>query len=162
MKKWRIQERGMQPMSGEKICWRRRLIPSVTTVALLLLLVLSSPVVAQSASWRVGRGAIYGVSAGSGLSVKISLRNAGVPASDAVRIMGRWSRLQPGRTNLSVNELANFVELGLFTREVSMKQTVILVMKLAPLGASPTGGESLEIAVVTGGEVTDGVVIPRN
>jgi len=162
MRKWRIQERGMQSMSGEKRGWWLRPLLNVTTLTLLLLLVLSSPVGAQSASWRVGRGSIYGVNAGSGLNVKISLRNAGAPSSDAVRIVGRWTRSQPGRTNPSVSDLAHFVELGIFTREVSMKQTVILVMKLAPLGSSPTGGETLEIAVVTGGEVTDGVVIPRN
>ena len=122
----------------------------------------SSFAIAQSSSWKVGRGAISGSRAGSGLSLKISLRNVGAPASDTVTIMGRWSRSQPGKRSISGSELASFVELGVFTRAFAMKQTVILELELAPLGFKPSQMRAIEIAIVTDNRVTDGAVISTN
>ncbi len=130
--------------------------------ALLTLFLSSSLAFAQGSSWKVGRGVISGSRAESGLSLKISLRNTGAPSTDTVSIMGRWSQSQPGKKSIAGSELASFVELGYFTREVEMKQTVILEIKLAPLGLRPAQKKNLEIAVITGSEITDGAVIPIN
>ncbi|MFQ5465806.1 MAG: hypothetical protein ACE5EI_07755 [Thermodesulfobacteriota bacterium] len=138
--------------------WRSSACIFVT--ALLAVILTSSGAAAEGSSWKVGRGVISGSGAGSGLSLKISLRNAGAPSTGAVRVLGRWTGSRPGRNKISRRELSGFRELGLFTREVEMKQTVILEMTLAPLGPRPAGKRAVEVAVITGSGITDGVVIP--
>jgi hypothetical protein len=73
--------------------------------------------------------------------------------------MGRWTRSGPGKKAISGGELTSFIELGLFTREVKMKQTAILDMWLGPLGPRPDGIRALEVAIITGEDITDGIVI---
>ena len=138
---------------------RRRASICVFILCALMLLLSTSAVLAGGSFWKVGQGVIYGAKAGGGLSLRISLRNNGAPSSDTVRIMGRWTRSGPGKTVISGNELSSFVELGLFSREVKMKQTAILNMALGRLGAKPVGVRAVEVAVITANTITDGVVI---
>lgn len=138
---------------------RSRPLKEILVLLLLTFFLSSSMALAQVSSWEVGRGVISGEGAESGLSLKISLRNAGAPSSDPVKVMGRWTRSEPGKKAISALDLKSFVELGLFTREVRMKQTAILDMMLEPLGAIPDGIRALEVAVITGKKITDGVVI---
>ena len=135
---------------------RSLLLPAIAVTVLLLA---TSVAQAEDSAWKVGRGFISGHGGGSGLTLKLSLRNTTSPSPDQVRIMGRWSGEGPGKRSISTEELRTFVELGLFAREVRMKQTVIVEMVLAPLGPRPGNWKNVEVAVITGNTVTDGVVI---
>jgi len=146
----------LKDITGPALSWP---IKEGMVLLLLTLFMASSVALAQSSSWKVGRGVISGAGAGSGLSLKISLRNTGAPSSDTVRVMGRWSGSAPGRSNITEAELTGLVELGLFTREVKMKQTAILDMWLGPLGPRPVGVRALEVAIITGKGISDGVVL---
>lgn len=159
MNRWRAQamhKKYLRDITGYALS---RPIKEGLVLLLLTLFMSSSAALAQSSSWKVGRGVISGEEAGSGLSLKISLRNAGAPSSDPVRVMARWTRSGPGKTAISGGELKSFVELGLFTREVKMKQTAILDMWLGPLGTRPDGIMALEVAIITGKKITDGLVL---
>ena len=162
MKRWQRHsiEKGTLPDITNLV--QRQSLRWVVLLTVMTLLFSSSFAIAQSSSWKVGRGVISGSRAGSGLSLKISLRNVGAPASDTVTIMGRWSRSQPGKRSISGSELASFVELGVFTRAFAMKQTVILELELVPLGFKPSQMRAIEIAIVTDNRVTDGAVISTN
>ncbi len=162
MKRWQRHQIKKSALPAISSLALRQSLIWVTLLTVLTLLFSSSFAIAQSSSWKVGRGAISGSRAGSGLSLKISLRNVGAPASDTVTIMGRWSSSQPGKRSISGRDLAGFVDLGVFTRAFAMKQTVILELELAPLGFKPSQMRAIEIAIVTDNRVTDGVVISTN
>lgn len=159
-KRWQAQAMGKTFLMEILDLLRWRSSACIFVTALLAVILTSSGAAAEGSSWKVGRGVISGSGAGSGLSLKISLRNAGAPSTGAVRVLGRWTGSRPGRNKISRRELSGFRELGLFTREVEMKQTVILEMTLAPLGPRPAGKRAVEVAVITGSGITDGVVIP--
>jgi len=159
-KRWQAQAMGRTFLMEILNLQRWRSSAYVLAAALLAVMLTSSGAAAgEGASWKVGRGVISGSGAGSGLSLKISLRNAGAPSTGAVRVLGRWTGSRPGRKKISRRELSGFRELGLFTREVEMKKTAILEMTLAPLGPRPAGRRAVEVAVITGSGITDGVVI---
>lgn len=113
----------------------------------------------QGASWQIGRGAIQKAQGSQAASLKLSLRNDGTPSKANVRIMGRWSQGAPGKRSFSASELASFSELGSFAKEVELKSTAILEISLAPLGTPQATRPTLEIAVVTDKELTDGQAI---
>ena len=162
MKRWQKQSIDKNTLPDITHFIQQQSLRWVVLLTVLSLCLSSSFAIAQSSSWKVGRGVISGSRAGSGLSLKISLRNVGAPASDTVTIMGRWSRSQPGKRSISGSELASFVELGVFTRAFAMKQTVILELELVPLGFKPSQMRAIEIAIVTDNRVTDGAVISTN
>jgi hypothetical protein len=162
MKRWQKQSIDKNTLPDITHFIQQQSLRWIVLLTVLSLCLSSSFAIAQSSSWKVGRGAISGSRAGSGLSLKISLRNVGTPASDTVTIMGRWSRSQPGKRSISGSELASFVELGVFTRAFAMKQTVILELELAPLGSKTPQIKAIEIAIVTDNRVTDGAVISTN
>lgn len=159
MKRWQKHSTGKSALPTISHLAQRQPLLWVVLITVLTLFFSSSFAIAQSSSWKVGRGVISGSRAGSGLSLKVSLRNVGAPASDTVTIMGRWSNAQPGKRRISGSNLASLVELGTFTRAFAMKQTVILELELAPLGSKPPESKGVEIAIVTGRNVTDGAVI---
>ncbi len=159
IKRWQVHV--MRKLSLREITksvhWRP--MSHIMGLMLLMLFLSCSSASAQGSSWEVGRAVISGGEAGSGLSLKISLRNAGAPSSESVRVLGRWTGSGPGKKSISGSDLGTFVELGLFTMEVKMKQTAILDMGLRPLGAIPAGMRGLELAIITGKSITDGVVV---
>lgn len=114
---------------------------------------------AQGASWQIGRGAVQKAQGSQAATLKLSLRNDGAPSKANVRIMGRWSQGAPGKRSFSAGELASFSELGSFAKEVELKSTAILEVSLAPLGTPQALRSTLEIAVVTDKELTDGQAI---
>lgn len=111
----------------------------------------------QASSWKVGRAVVQPENK---MTLKLSLRNEGGPSKEPVRIFGRWSQAAPGKSVISPSELGRFTELGSFAKEVELKQTAILEIPLASLGAAPQGKAALEIAVMTRQDLTDGQVIP--
>ncbi len=159
IKRWQVHV--MRKLSLRVITNTVRWRPMRYLLGLLLLTLClsSSSALAQEASWKVGRAVISGGEAERGLRLKISLRNAGAPSSDSVMVFGRWTRSNPGKKSISSNDLKSFVELGLFTIEVKMKQTAILGLMLEPLGPLPVGIRALELAIITGKGITDGIVI---
>lgn len=161
-KRWQVHAMGRTLLTeiSSLVWWRRP--RRIFALAMLTLFLLSSVAVAGGASWRVGRGVIYGPGAEGGPSLKISLRNAGSPSTGAVRVFARWTAEAPGKRTISRGELSGFKELGFFSREVEMRKTVILEMTLAPLGSRPAEKRAVEVAVITGTGITDGVVIPMD
>lgn len=111
---------------------------------------------AASASWQVGRGIVQ---KGRPAVLKLSLRNDGTTSKEAVRILGRWAQGAPGKRGFSSGELGAMSELGSFSGEVELKKTAIIEVPLSALGTPPAGTRVLEIAVITGRDVTDGQAI---
>lgn len=111
---------------------------------------------ASSASWQVGRGVVQ---KGQPVVLKLSLRNDGAPSREGVRILGRWAQGAPGKRGFSAGELGSMSQLGSFTGEVELKKTAIIEVPLSALGTPPPGKGVLEIAVLTGRELTDGQAI---
>jgi hypothetical protein len=106
---------------------------------------------ASNPFWKVGRAKVEVQKDAPGqdiLSLKLSLRNEGKPGSTPVKIMGRWGG--SGQT-----QQGEFTQLGLYTQQVALKQTVILMISLESLGAVPQGVNSLELLVITGSDETD-------
>jgi len=124
----------------------------------LLLYLTPQALAAQGASWQIGRGVIQKAAGQQAPVLKLSLRNDGSPSKANVRILARWSQGAAGKRSFSAGELGTFSELGSFTKEVELKSTAILEMSLAPVGA-PQDRQTLEIAVVTDRELTDGQAI---
>ena len=141
----------------KSIQWRP--IGYITGFVLLTFFLFTSSALAEGSSWKVGRAVISGGGAGSGLSLKVSLRNVGNPSSDQVRVLGRWTRSKPGKKSIQGNDLGSFTQLGHFTLEVQMKQTAILGMRLDSLGAIPAGIRAVELAIITGKGITDGIAV---
>lgn len=128
-------------------------------VALVLILGISAFIPqaeAASASWQVGRGIVQ---KGQPNILKLSLRNDGTTSKEAVRIIGRWAQGAPGKRGFSSGELGSMNELGSFSGEVALKKTAIIEVPLSVLGTPPAGTRVLEIAVITGRDVTDGQAI---
>lgn len=139
-----------------------RTLARISGLALVfgLLLYLTPQVEAgQGASWQIGRGVIQKASGTQAQVLKLSLRNDGAPSKANVRILARWSQGTPGKRSFSSGELGTFSELGTFAKEVELKSTAILEVSLAPLGTPQPGRQTLEVAVVTDRELTDGQAI---
>lgn len=124
----------------------------------LLLYLTPQALAAKGASWQIGRGVIQKVAGQQAPVLKLSLRNDGTPSKANVRILARWSQGAAGKRSFSAGELGSFSELGSFAKEVELKSTAILEMSLASIGPSQDG-QTLEIAVVTDWELTDGQAI---
>lgn len=130
----------------------------IPLMAIALCLFLTIPqALAASASWQVGRGVVQ---KGAPTVLKLSLRNDGAPSKEGVRIVGRWGQGSPGKRAFSAGELGGLSQLGSYSGEVELKKTAIIEVPLSALGTPPQGRTVVEIAVVTGSDVTDGQAIP--
>ncbi len=135
------------------------LVALLAIVIITVLLAAASTATAAEAAWKVGRGHVTGPGRAGGTTLEVSLRNTGSVSAEEVRILGRWTTRGAGPGSIGERDLASLAELGVFTRETRMKQTAIVEMLLDPLGPAPAGGHNIEIAVVTGGRLTDSTVI---
>lgn len=142
-------------MAGTRPGSVKALMLPLMAVALCLFLMVPQAFSA-GASWQVGRGMVQ--KAGTPV-LKLSLRNDGAPTKEGVRILGRWGQGAPGKRGFTAGELGGLSQLGSFSGEVELKKTAIIEVPLSALGTPPPGKTVLEIAVVTGGEITDGQAI---
>lgn len=145
-----MKERGPNHPWAEK-ARSRALFLALGLLLVLGLIYLPSAQAAQ-ASWQVGRGVIQKAPP----VLKLSLRNDGAASKEGVRILGRWAQGAPGKRAFSSGELGSMVELGSFTGEVALKKTAIIEVPLSALGNPPAANAVLEIAIMTGKEITDG------
>lgn len=129
----------------------------LVAVAVTALMLVAGSVVAAGAAWKVGRASVTGAPGSE--TLKISLRNTGAPSDEEVRILGRWTPRAPGPSTITQSDLGSLGELGTYSRDVRMKQTAIIEIPLDTLGPREAGGKNLEVAVVTGGRITDGIII---
>ncbi len=155
---WRVCLWKMQKTKG--IFWRLGNIIVKDSCKIFLILIFTSSMIslmkmpASAASnpfWKVGRAKIEVQKDDSGqdiLYLKLSLRNEGKSGSTPVKIMGRWG--DSGQT-----QQEGFTQLGRYTQQVALKQTVILVISLESLAALPQGINLLELLVITGSDETD-------
>lgn len=88
--------------------------------------------------------------------VKMSLRNEGGSGTVPVQIYGQW--------HVNAAPVQNAALLGQYTNEVSLTQTAILELSLAPLAykTNTVGKVGLELIIVTGGRETDRRIIAWN
>lgn len=150
-----MKERGHRWSTGGTRPTQTRTV-FIAAMAILLFLIVPEALSA-SASWQVGRGVVQ---KGTPAVLKLSLRNDGAPSREGVRIMGRWGLGLPGKRAFSAGELGVLSQLGSYSGEVELKKTAIIEVPLSALGTPPQGRTVLEIAVVTGSELTDGQAIP--
>jgi hypothetical protein len=140
-----------------------KMLRTVCGLALMLGLIFmvsyQAEAAAQGASWQVGRAAIQKTA--SHPVLKLSLRNDGTASNEGVRILGRWAQGNPGKRGFSAGELGAMTELGSFAGEVALKKTAIIEVPLSGLGTPPAGRTVLEIAILTGREITDGQAIQQ-
>jgi len=160
MMKGGLIDRGCSFETGSGGLIGRRLFSLVALAFIFGLLLYLAPQAqaGPGASWQIGRGVIQKAAGQQAPVLKLSLRNDGSPSKANVRILARWSQGAPGKRSFSAAELGSFSELGSFAKEVELKSTAILEMSLAPAGA-PQDMQTLEIAVVTDRELTDGQAI---
>lgn len=146
--------------SGARELFRKTLarVSALALVLGLLLYLTPQAFAGQGASWQIGRGVIQKAAGQQAPVLKLSLRNDGTPSKANVRILVRWSQGAPGKRSFSAGELGSFSELGSFAKEVELKSTAILEISLAPAGP-PQDMQTLEIAVLTDRELTDGQAI---
>ncbi len=129
---------------------------NLSILVFLLVFCGASTAGASDAVWKVGRAKIevQADSGGQKLHLRLSLRNEGKPGKVSLEIKGRWGKSgeNPKPTD--------FKKLGVYTQEVALKQTAILMISLESLGSEPKDKPPLELVLLTGSKETDRQSIP--
>lgn len=139
----------------------------LTVFFLLVFFIAGAEAAGGGPIWKVGRAIVLSEKGPDGkkeLELKLSLRNTGRPGNVPVRILGRWKKhpQEPRTEKRSKNKsdgLKGFKELGRFRKEMALKKTSILRIRLKPLKTAPRNTKSIEVVVFTGKRETDRRVI---